>query len=237
MIKACILDMDGVIVDTEPIQLEAFRLFLNDYQIQVGQDFLQSLVGYSIQDNMIDIKQQFFHHQAFDIPSAIRRRNEFYLKMIAQQKLEPLAGVMDLISFCQQKDLKLALASSSDQQQVDTIMNRLVNNFRTVFDVVVTGDDVHNKKPAPDIYLRVVEQLELAPTSCLAFEDSRAGVESAKAAGVICFAVRNRYAEEKYLQKADRIIDSIQEALDNHFWGYLGHRAWSREHGATNEEG
>lgn len=71
-----------------------------------------------------------------------------------------------------------------------------------------------------NISLAVVEQLELAPTSCLAFEDSRAGVESAKAAGVMCFAVRNRYAEEKYLQKADRIIDSIQEALENHFWGY-----------------
>ena len=237
MIKACILDMDGVIVDTEPIQLEAFRLFLNDYQIQVGQDFLQSLVGYSIQDNMKDIKQDFFPDKTFDVASGIKKRNAIYLKLISQRQLKPLPGVMDLISFCQQKNLKLALASSSDQQQVDTIMNRLVNNFRTVFDVVVTGDDVHNKKPAPDIYLRVVEQLELAPTSCLAFEDSRAGVESAKAAGVICFAVRNRYAEEKYLQKADRIIDSIQEALDNHFWGYLGHRAWSREHGAANEEG
>jgi len=220
MIKACILDMDGVIVDTEPIQLEAFRLFLNDYQIQVGEEFLQSLVGYSIQDNMIDIKQQFFRHQAFDIPSAIRRRNDIYLKMIAQQKLQPLAGVMDLISFCQQKDLKLALASSSDQQQVDTIMNRLVKNYRSVFQAVVTGDDVINKKPAPDIYVRVVEQLNLPPNLCLAFEDSLAGVESAKAAGVICFAVKNRYAEEKHLQKADRIIDSIQEALDNKFWGY-----------------
>lgn len=60
MIKACILDMDGVIVDTEPIQLEAFRLFLNDHQIQVSEDFLNALVGYSIQDNMEDIKRDFF---------------------------------------------------------------------------------------------------------------------------------------------------------------------------------
>ncbi len=77
------------------------------------------------------------------------------------------------------------------------------------------------KKPAPDIYVKAVEQLKLPAQTCLAFEDSRAGVESAKAAGVICFAVRNRYAEEKYLQKADRTINSIQEALDNQFWGYL----------------
>jgi beta-phosphoglucomutase len=221
MIKAIILDMDGVIVDTEPIQLEAFRVFLNLHQIHVSEDFLQSLVGYSIQDNMADIKQKFFQNKVFDIPSAIRRRNEIYLKMIAQQKLTPLAGVMELISFCLDTNIKLALASSSDQQQVDIIMNRLVNNFRIVFDVVVTGDDVQNKKPAPDIYLRVVEKLNLSAKSCLAFEDSRAGVESAKAAGVICFAVRNRYAEEKYLQQADRVINSIQEALDNNFWGYL----------------
>jgi len=76
---------------------------------------------------------------------------------------------------------------------------------------------VINKKPAPDIYLRVLEKLNLPAQSCLAFEDSRAGVESAKAAGVICFAIRNQYAEEQYLQKADRVIDSIQEAIDNHF--------------------
>ncbi len=219
MIKACILDMDGVIVDTEPIQLEAFRLFLNNYQIQVSEEFLGSLVGYSIQDNMIDIKRKYFQDKEFDIPSAIRERNDIYLKMIAHQKLEPLPGVMKLISFCQQKNLKLALASSSDKQQVDTIMNRLIKNFRFLFNVIVTGDDVQNKKPAPEIYLYVLEKLKLPAQSCLAFEDSRAGVESAKAAGVICFAVRNRYTEEKYLEKAERIINSIQEALDNHFWG------------------
>lgn len=221
MIKACILDMDGVIVDTEPIQLEAFRLFLNDYDIQISEEFLESLVGYSIQDNMVEIKQKFFLDKAFDIPSAITKRNDLYLKMISQQKLEPLPGVMELISFCQYKNIKLALASSSDQQQVDTIMNSLVNKYQTIFDAVVTGDDVHNKKPAPDIYLRVVEQLKLPQESCLSFEDSHAGVESAKAARVKCFAVRNRYAEEKYLQQADRVIDSIQEALDNHFLGII----------------
>ncbi|HEX9971539.1 MAG TPA: HAD family phosphatase [bacterium] len=220
MIKACILDMDGVIVDTEPIQLEAFRVFLNDYHIQVSKEFLDGLVGYSIQDNMADIKKIFFLNKEFDIASAIKRRNALYLKMIAQQKLTPLPGVMELIAFCQQKNVKLALASSSDQQQVDTIMNRLVKNYRSVFQAVVTGDDVIHKKPAPDIYFRVVEQLKLPAASCVAFEDSRAGVESGRAAGVICFAIRNRYAEEKYLQKADRVIDSIQEALDNHLWGY-----------------
>lgn len=219
MIEACILDMDGVIVDTEPIQLEAFRRFLNDYQIGVSEEFLQSLVGYSIQDNMEDIKQQFFQDKSFDIPAAIKKRNAIYLKMIAQQNLKPLPGVMELISHCQQKKIKLALASSSDRQQVDTIMERLVINFRSVFNVVVTGDDVQNKKPAPDIYLRVVEKLNLPAQSCLAFEDSRAGVESARAAGVVCLAIRNRYAEDKYLKKADRTINSIQEALDNHFWG------------------
>lgn len=217
MIKACILDMDGVIVDTEPIQLEAFRLFLHDHQIHVDEKFLSSLVGYSIQDNMDDIKKKYFRNKAFDIASAIQQRNALYMKMIAHHELKPLAGVMELISFCQQKKLKLGLASSSDQQQVDTIMNRLVKNYRSVFEAVVTGDDVVHKKPAPDIYLRVVQQLQLLPASCLAFEDSCAGVESAKAAGLACFAIRNRYAEDKNLQKADHIIDSIQEALDHHF--------------------
>ncbi|MDZ7342840.1 MAG: HAD family phosphatase [candidate division KSB1 bacterium] len=235
MIKACILDMDGVIVDTEPIQLEAFRRFLNDYHLQVSTEFLDGLVGYSVQDNMADIKKKFFIDKEFDIASAIRRRNEIYLQMIAQQQLSPLPGVLELIDFCQQRKIKLAVASSSDRQQVDTIMNRLVQNYRSVFHAVVTGDDVIHKKPAPDIYLQVVEQLQLPAASCLAFEDSRAGVESAKAAGVICFAVRNRYAEERYLQQADRVIDSILEALDIlKAWG-IEQGAWRIEH--KDEEG
>lgn len=228
MIKACILDMDGVIVDTEPIQLEAFRRFLNDYHIQVSKEFLDGLVGYSVQDNVTDIKKRFFQNQEFDIASAIQRRNEIYLQMIAQQELSPLPGVMELITFCQQQKIKLALASSSDRQQVDTIMNRLIQNYRSLFHAVVTGDDVIHKKPAPDIYLQVVKQLQLPANSCLAFEDSRAGVESARAAGVICFAVRNRYAEEKYLLQADRVIDSILEALDII-------KAWGMAHKASRE--
>ena len=214
MIKACILDMDGVIVDTEPIQLEAFRIFLNEYEIHVSEEFLGSLVGYSIQDNMVDIKKQFFDGKTFDITSAISKRNEIYLQLISQQHLEPLPGVIELISLCQQKNIKLALASSSDREQVDTIMNRMVKNFRSIFDAVVTGDDVLNKKPAPDIYFQVIDRLNFQPNLCLAFEDSRAGVESARAAGVICFAIRNQYAEEKYLQQAHRVINSIEEALE-----------------------
>ncbi len=218
MFQAIILDMDGVIVDTEPIQLEAFRLFLDSFHIEVSESFLASLVGYSIQDNMADIKQRFFHGRSFDIEGAIKRRNRIYLQLIEQQPLQPLPGVMELISYCRANNVKLALASSSDRLQVDTIMNRLIDNYRRVFDCVVTGDDVNHKKPAPDIYLHVVNVLQVPANWCLAFEDSYAGILSAKSAGVICYAVRNRYADEKKLQYADRVIDTIEQALIHHFW-------------------
>lgn len=204
MIKAVILDMDGVIVDTEAIHMEAFRRYLMEHHVKFTEKFIQSLVGYSIQDNIREIKRKFFENKRFDIDAGIKRRNKIYLDLISSQDLQPLPGILELISYCKNHQIKLALASSSDWQQVDTILTKIFNNYYDKFNVIITGDDVQNKKPAPDIYLQTVEKLNLIPNSCIAFEDSQAGVESAKAAGVICFAIQNRYFSDSQLKKAKK---------------------------------
>ena len=218
MIQAFILDMDGIIVDTEVIQLEAFRLFLKEHDVKFSNNFIESFVGYSIHDNMLQINKHLLAGKELDVENSVKRRNDIYVNLLSNEDLTPLPGILELISHCQGNNLKLALTTSSEWRQVETIMSRIANNYKTLFDVIVTGDDVINKKPAPDIYVNTVEKLNLPAQSCIAFEDSRAGVESAVAAGVTCFAVRNRYFDDIQLKKADRLINSVKEALENRFW-------------------
>jgi len=219
MIKACILDMDGVIVDTEAIHMQSFRIFLQEQSVQFSERFIQSLIGFSVHDNVQKIKTRFFKN-SFDVDEGIKRRKKIYINLLSQTQLNPLPGILEIISFCQENHIKLALATSSDWQQVRIILNQVIPNYNHIFKAIVTGEEVTHKKPAPDIYRQVVEKLHVPALSCIAFEDSSAGVASAMSAGVICFAVRNQYFNDVHLNKAHKIINSVQEAIDNNFWGF-----------------
>jgi HAD superfamily hydrolase (TIGR01509 family) len=219
IMRACILDMDGVVVETESIHTESFRVFLNKLNIPFTEAFLKSLVGYSAENNMERIRTELKGGDKLNVQTALKERDELYLNLLTGVKLEPEPGILSLISYCQKNAIKLALASSSGYQQVKTIIERLFSGQFDLFNTIVTGDDVEHKKPAPDIYQKTVNNLSVPAKACLAFEDSGAGVRSAKAAGVYCFAIRNPFALDKELGLADKIIDSVQQAVDNDFWG------------------
>ena len=218
MFNACILDMDGVIVDTEGIHIEAFRQFLQEHSIQHSEELLLSFIGYSIEDNIIDIQKRFPDEVKISTAAAVKRRNDIYLTLLAQHDLQPQPGLLELIEYCNNHTIKLAVASSSDFLQVDLIMKKIAGNYETIFDAIITGDDVIHKKPAPDIYNKTVEKLAVPAHTCIAFEDSSAGIQSAKATGISCVAVRSQYTTAKDLENADRIIDSLHEPVINNFW-------------------
>jgi len=83
-----------------------------------------------------------------------------------------------------------------------------------VFDEIVTGSEVEHNKPHPEIYLTAAERLGLAPASCVALEDSQPGVESAKAAGMICFAVPTEHTCHQNFERADAVLASLPEVVD-----------------------
>jgi len=212
------LDMDGVIVDTEGIHIEAFRQFLQEHSIQYSEEFLRGLIGYSIEDNITDIKKRFPDEMKMSTAAAVKRRNDMYLTLLSQHNLQPQPSLLELIDYCKNHTIKLALASSSEFRQVDIIMKKVAGDYEAIFDAIITGDDVIQKKPAPDIYKKTVEKLAVPAHSCIAFEDSSAGIQSAKAAGIICVAVRSQFTTASDLQNADRIVDSLHEPVINNFW-------------------
>lgn len=218
--KAVILDMDGVLVDTEPLHMQAFAIYLDRHGIAYDQSFLQSLIGYSIDENVRRINRELLKDRELPVEQGVKDRDKIYIQLLEAAHLAPIEGISKLVQRCRVENKKLALASSSSQEQVDIILHALAAgnpakpfNLRTYLASIVTGDDVLHKKPAPDIYSKTVENLGIPADACLAIEDSFAGIRSAKAAGVKVVGLINPYNDINQAREADSFIASINDLL------------------------
>ncbi|HID39817.1 MAG TPA: HAD family phosphatase [Calditrichaeota bacterium] len=218
--KAIILDMDGVLVDTEPLHMQAFAIYLAQQGIEYDRSFLQSLIGYSIDENIRRINRELLRDRKIPVKQGVRDRDKIYIQLLKAAHLTPIEGIPKLVQKCLAENKKLALASSSSQEQVDIILHALaVGNPARPFDLrtylasIITGDDVIHKKPAPDIYSKTVNSLGIPAEACLAIEDSFAGIRSAKAAGVKVVGLLNPYNDIRQAREADGFIASINDLL------------------------
>ncbi len=220
-VKALILDMDGVLVDTEPLHMEAFRRYLMRYNLPHDDQYIFGFIGFSVPDNMRAVYKRFFHStDEKKVAQAIKERDAIYLQLLRETPLKPLPGIPELIRFCQSRELPVALASSSDWEQIEVIFDNLKKTSSGSFDpcqifkVVLSGEAVPQRKPHPEIYQRVVQMLNVKPEQALAIEDSPAGVQSAKNAGLICLALKSRFIAQEKLNEADLKLNSIFDALN-----------------------
>ena len=217
--QAIILDMDGVLVDTEPLHMEAFAQYLNDKHIHHDNAFLQSLIGYSIDDNIRRINQELLKGKSIPVEQGVEERDRIYIRLLKEANLKVMEGIRELVDICMAEHKKLALASSSSREQVDIILQALAENpdmpldLRPLLSSVVTGDDVSNKKPAPDIYRQTVKNLNFPAGSCLAIEDSFAGIRSARAAGVRVLGLLNPYNDLRACTETDGLIQSLADLI------------------------
>jgi len=219
-IKAVILDMDGVLVDTEPIHMKAFKIFLEKYKIQTNQDYLISMIGHSVESNFEMLARDYPQFKEKNIHHLVNERNDLYISLIKETPLQPISGITDLIDVCLNNEIQIGLASSSDQAQIDAILESLSNNQNNdvnisgVFNTIVSGDSVKNKKPAADIYKKALEELNIPAQAAIAVEDSQAGVTSAKSAGITCLALKNPYFDIKKMSGHDLALNTIHDLVE-----------------------
>lgn len=213
--QALIFDMDGVLVDTEPIHIRSFQLYMDELGLDYDLSYIHGFVGYSIDQNVQRINHDFLQGREIPISEGVQRRDAIYLNLLRNTKLHPLPGVMELVDCCETNQIALALASSSWQEQVDLILDLLEANgypLRSKFRSIVHGDHVARRKPAPDIYLKAISDLNIPAQNCWTIEDSGAGVESAKAAGIHCIGLETPFVSTQALIKADRIVADLFQA-------------------------
>ncbi len=181
-IKAVLLDMDGLMFDTERLSDEVWPGIAKKHGIEVVMDDLNLLRGKSRQTGKIDFLRLFGEDAPYD---AIVDEVEELFEVKLSKQVPVKKGLVELLEIARKKNLPVAVASSSKKQLVQS--NIKVAGLEEYISVIAAGDEVQNSKPAPDIFLLAAKRLGVEPEKCLVFEDSHNGVRAASAAG--CFAV------------------------------------------------
>lgn len=203
-IQAVIFDMDGVLVNSEPlINAAAIAMFKEKGLAVQPEDFLP-FIGAGEDRYIGGVAEKY--HFPLDVAQAKKRTYEIYLDLVPTQ-LEAFPGVQFLVQTCRRAGLLVAVASGTDQIKVTAGLQK-ISLPEDTWDAVVTGNDVKQNKPAPDIFLAAARKLGMAPVDCVVVEDSVNGIRAAKAAGMRCVAVAQTFPADR-LQEADVVRDRV----------------------------
>ncbi len=205
-----IFDMDGVIVDSE-----LHWKSLEGY-------FLQSLIPAWTspdQDRIIGLSVHDFY-KLLTSDYGLRHDKEEFLALyhgmareIYVEKASLIEGFLDVLSWLREKQIRIALASSSPRPWIEMVLDKF--NLHAAFEVVVSADELKGKgKPSPAIYLLTAQKLGVQPERCVVIEDSEKGVLSSRSAGMFCIGFRNGFNEEQDLSAADLLITGFHQLDD-----------------------
>ncbi len=203
-LAAVIFDMDGVLLDSEPLHHAVMNRVLAPEQVVVSEDAYREYIGTTDEDTWRDLVacHRLPHPQAHYQAAYDTAIQEAYA---AHSVANP--GVRELLAGLARRGLRLAVASSSRTAWVQSALARL--GIREAFSEVVTGDMVRRGKPDPEIYLLAAARLGLAPAQCLAVEDAPKGVRAAHDAGMRVIGLRTPYTAHLALPGAALVLDSL----------------------------
>ena len=199
---ALIFDMDGVIVDSNPVHREAWVAFNRGYGFETTPAMLERMYGKRNDEIIGDYFGDGLGLE--EVAARSRAKEELYREMagsrIEQMLLPGLRAFLD-----RYRAVPMAVASNAEPENVAFVLDRA--GLRPYFRVVVDGRQVIHPKPHPDVYLRAAALLEVAPANCIVMEDSPTGVAAAKAAGMRVIGVRTTYVN---LQGTDWNADNFK---------------------------
>lgn len=207
MIKAVIFDMDGVIIDSEPYHLESDKMLMKDYNKEISDDELYNYVGVSSLDMWTELRDKY--KLTATIEELLEKLIHYKKCIFCNRKLEPIDGIIELLTDLKNRGISIGLASSSKTEFIEIILNNL--DIKKYFQVVISGEDVLKGKPAPDIFLKAAELLKVESANCIVIEDSGHGVKAAKSAGMGCIGFINPNSGKQDLSMSDAIVYSINE--------------------------
>jgi beta-phosphoglucomutase len=206
MIKGVLFDMDGVLVDSEAFICRAGIAMFAEMGYNVSEEDFKPFTGMGENMYLGGVAKK--HGIPIDIEQIKARAYAIYGEMV-KGRLFPLPGAMEFVGRCRKKGFRLALATSADEIKMK-INLREIGLDGALFDSIVTGIDVKNKKPFPDIYLKAADKIGLSPADCLVVEDAVSGIRAGKSAGCRCLAVTTSFDRDS-LHEADWIFDSLQD--------------------------
>jgi len=205
--KVIIFDMDGVLIDSEPAYLEMNKKLFTQFGIEMDDENYNLLVGMPSLPmwTMLKEKYDLINEVSEFIELEKQRMNEI---LDSELITKPINGIKSLLDLLKEKNYKLSVASSSAKANIKFVLDKL--SLKKYFDFVISGEEVANGKPAPDIFLKVAGRLNMKSRNCIVIEDSTNGVKAAAAAGMKCIGFRNNDTNLQDLTGADLIVQSFE---------------------------
>ncbi len=206
--NAIIFDMDGVIVDTEPLTDAHHKRYLGELGADLVATPFQPQRGMNSRGTWEVFKA--LYQLEHDIDFLVESGRQRYIEHLRTLEEIPIIdGVRELLRALHEARYRIALASSSNPARIDLFLNKL--GLVHYFEKIVSGDDVKNGKPAPDCYLLAAKNLGVKPSDCVVIEDATFGVRAAKAAGMKCLGFAGLPHNDQDLSEADVIIKDFHK--------------------------
>lgn len=210
VIEAVIFDMDGVIIDSEPLYFELQQNILKRYGYKMTRAERDLLVGGTLEYIWGQLKKMF--DLDINVDEIIKEINKGYEDYLNSSKdIEPIEGVKELIIKLHEKGVKLAVASSSTIEHIKLVVKKF--SLERYFTSLVSGHFVENSKPAPDIFLYAAKELEVDSRNCLVIEDSKNGIIGANSAGMKTIGYKSKNSGNQDLTMADLVISTFNDTI------------------------
>lgn len=208
MVNAVIFDMDGVVVNTEPIGYRANQEMYKALDITVPDEVYATFIGNS--DKMIVQKLKDLYKLEKTHEELLDEKYKYYFNAFdTAEDLELLPGVKDLIIDLYKNGMTLVLASSASKRKIEAVFTRF--GLHEYFTAKVSGEDFEISKPNPEIFIDAVAKTGFPKEQCVIIEDSTNGIKAAKAAGVYSIGYQSEHSMGQDTSLADMVITDFKE--------------------------
>lgn len=211
MIKAVIFDMDGLMIDSERVTFDGYKIECGKLGLEMTEEFYKQTLGLPLPSVFQKYHSRF--GQDFPMEKVLENVHRYMDQLFEQEGVPVKEGVDQLLKYLKANGYRTVLATSSNRGRVDKILGQ--TGLAAYFDGSICGDEVERGKPDPDVFLKACKKAGVEPEEAIVLEDSEAGIWAAYAAGIPVICVPDmKYPEEGFKEKASWIVPSLTVVLE-----------------------